>query len=74
MTAYTVTEVDSSIRNLDDLLDVICGLHFEPDAGVRDHRVDSLLWIARDLSAGIVAARNIEAADAIARTGEASHV
>ncbi|MBB4402564.1 MULTISPECIES: hypothetical protein [Rhizobium/Agrobacterium group] len=46
--------LDSAARNLNDLLDVICQIQFEcgPDQG--DRRVDSLLWIARDMSEGIV--------------------
>lgn len=45
--------LDSAARNLNDLLDVICLVQFEGGDEV-DRRVDSLLWIARDLSQGIV--------------------
>ena len=45
--------LDSAARNLNDLLDVICSVQFEGGDEV-DRRVDSLLWIARDLSQGIV--------------------
>lgn len=46
--------LDSAARNLNDLLDVICFLQFECDDEKVDRRVDSLLWIARDMSEGIV--------------------
>ncbi|NRF12612.1 hypothetical protein [Agrobacterium pusense] len=46
--------LDSAARNLNDLLDVICELQFDTTDGPVDRRIDSLLWIARDMSAGIV--------------------
>jgi hypothetical protein len=54
MSIYTVEDADSSCRNLHDLLDVMCELQFGLALGERDSRVDSLLWIARDISDGIV--------------------
>lgn len=47
--------LDSAVRNLNDLLDVICALQFDTQDGPVDRRVDSLLWIARDMSEGILA-------------------
>ncbi|NTD88677.1 hypothetical protein [Agrobacterium tumefaciens] len=47
--------LDSAARNLNDLLDVICQIQFECSPDQSDRRVDSLLWIARDMSEGIVA-------------------
>ncbi|WP_333900450.1 hypothetical protein [Agrobacterium pusense] len=47
--------LDSAARNLNDLLDVICELQFDAQDGPIDRRVDSLLWIARDMAEGIVA-------------------
>ena len=46
--------LDSAARNLNDLLDVICALQFDTADGPVDRRIDSLLWIARDMSEGIV--------------------
>lgn len=46
--------LDSAARNLNDLLDVICELQFDAQDGPVDRRIDSLLWIARDMSEGIV--------------------
>lgn len=47
--------LDSAVRNLNDLLDVICALQFDAQDDAVDRRVDSLLWVARDMSEGIVA-------------------
>ncbi|WHO22650.1 hypothetical protein G6L90_06725 [Agrobacterium tumefaciens] len=47
--------LDSAARNLNDLLDVICEIQFGLQADTVDRRVDSLLWIARDMAEGIVA-------------------
>ena len=46
-------EIASAANNLHDLLDVICLVQFEAGDEI-DRRVDSLLWIARDLSKGII--------------------
>ncbi len=46
--------LDAAARNLNDLLDVICELQFDTSDGPVDRRIDSLLWIARDMSDGIV--------------------
>lgn len=48
------TEIASAAHNLHDLLDVICDVQFEANELGADRRVDSLLWIARDLSKGIL--------------------
>jgi hypothetical protein len=48
------SEVASAAHNLHDLLDVICDVQFEASEIGTDRRVDSLLWIARDLSKGII--------------------
>lgn len=55
MTSYTVDDVDAATGNLNDLLDVMCEIQFQQYAGVHDRRLNSLLWIARDLCEGIVA-------------------
>ncbi|NSX90634.1 hypothetical protein [Agrobacterium tumefaciens] len=47
--------LDSAARNLNDLLDVICEIQFGLETDTIDRRVDSLLWIARDMAEGIVA-------------------
>lgn len=54
MSTYLIDEVDAAARTLNDLLDIVCDLQFEIRPGCEDRRVDSLLWIARDLSQGIV--------------------
>ncbi len=45
---------DSAVRNLNDLIDVICEIQFNTSPEGVDRRVDSLLWIARDMSECIV--------------------
>lgn len=55
MTSYTVDDISSSCSHLNDLLDVICSLQFDLGVDEKDRRVDSLMWIARDISEGIVA-------------------
>lgn len=47
------SELSSAANNLHDLLDVICLVQFEAGDEI-DRRVDSLLWIARDLAKGII--------------------
>jgi hypothetical protein len=47
---YKVDSVEGGCRNLRDLIDVICHVRFELSTGEADNRIDSLLWIARDLS------------------------
>ncbi|MEH3125543.1 hypothetical protein [Agrobacterium cavarae] len=47
--------LDAATRNLYDLLDVVCELQFDLAPKQSDRRIDSLLWIARDMSEGIVA-------------------
>ena len=53
MSKYLLECADSGAHNLHDLLDVICLIQFEAGDEV-DRRVDSLLWIARDLSQGVI--------------------
>jgi hypothetical protein len=53
MTKYIVSEVGSSVGHLNDLLNVMCELQFGLAQGETDPRVESLLWIARDISNGI---------------------
>lgn len=62
MSAYKPDDVDSAIHNLDDLLSVICSLQFDQSEAQRDTRIDSLLWIARDISEGIIAAKSEQSA------------
>jgi hypothetical protein len=52
--------LDAAARNLHDLLDVICDFQFKGGDQI-DRRVDSLLWIARDMSQGIIDKLNAEA-------------
>lgn len=53
---YQIEEVNAALDNLSDLLDVMCEIHFQRAANEKeDRRISSLLWIARDLSAGIAA-------------------
>lgn len=52
MSKYLLDCADSGARNLHDLLDVICLIQFEAGDEI-DRRVDSLLWIARDLAQGV---------------------
>jgi hypothetical protein len=56
MRGYHIDNLDSAVRNLNDLIEVICEVQFEFQAGKHDPRLDSLLWITRDLSEGIVRA------------------
>jgi hypothetical protein len=51
---YKVDSVEGGCRNLRDLIDIICHVRFELSTGDVDNRIDSLLWIARDLSEGLV--------------------
>ena len=70
MSKFVIDETDclnSAACNLRDLLDVICAIQFDTEDGTVDRRVDSLLWIARDMSEGI-----IEKIDADAKKRRAS--
>jgi hypothetical protein len=40
--------LEGDARNLANLLDVVCDLKFDCDP--EENRIDSLLWIARDLA------------------------
>ena len=51
--AYTVDDVEIAARSLNDLMSIICEVQFELPAGGTDERINSLLWIARDLSEGL---------------------
>ncbi|AVH40643.1 hypothetical protein [Agrobacterium tumefaciens] len=62
--------LDSAARNLNDLLDVICALQFDATDGPVDRRIDSLLWIARDMAEGIVARMGNRSASSIGETAE----
>jgi hypothetical protein len=53
MTKYIVSQVGSSVGHLNDLLSVMCELQFGLAQGETDPRVESLLWLARDVSEGI---------------------
>jgi len=55
---YTVDDLDSGLNHLNDLISVICELTFELPLGETDNRISSLLWIARDLSEGLVDFQN----------------
>lgn len=46
--------LDAAARNLQDLLDVMCEIQFQLAPDKVDRRIDSLLWIARDMSQGII--------------------
>jgi len=52
--AYKVDNLEGGILNLNALLSVICELRFELATGEDDPRIDNLLWIARDISVGVV--------------------
>lgn len=54
MSKYVVTSAEGSLRNLSHLMSIICDTRFEQSAGEDDERIDSLLWIARDLTEGLL--------------------
>lgn len=51
--AYTVDSVEGGCRNLRDLIEVICEIRFNGTSSEGDTRLDSLLWVARDLAGGL---------------------
>lgn len=51
--AWKVDDFNSDLHRLSDLISVICELQFDLPAGEYDARVDGLLWIAREMSAGL---------------------
>lgn len=53
MPAYTVDSIEGGSRNLRDLIDVICDIRYSGPLSEDDTRLDSLLWIARDLAEGL---------------------
>lgn len=65
--AYEVDSVEGGCRNLRDLINVICEIRFCGPLSEDDTRLDSLLWIARDLAEGLEERRQIEAQDAMGR-------
>lgn len=52
--AYTVSCIEGGVRDLNALISVICEIQFELPRGENDERINCLLWIARDLSEGVV--------------------
>lgn len=61
--AYEVDSVEGGCRNLRDLINVICEIRFCGPLSEDDTRLDSLLWIARDLAEGLEERRQIEAGE-----------
>lgn len=51
---YTIDCVEGGLRNLNALINVICEIRFGLPTGEDDDRVNSLLWVARDLAEGLV--------------------
>ncbi|MCK8779056.1 hypothetical protein M0654_03560 [Rhizobium sp. NTR19] len=70
MSSYKIEEVDAAVRNLNDLLDVMCELQFALGKDEIDRRINSLLWIARDISEGIVAFQDKQGEENIAKFKE----
>lgn len=56
--AWKVDELDSDLNRLNHLLSIICEIQFELPPGDVDNRVDSLLWIAREISDGVMEYQN----------------
>lgn len=54
----TTGDFNSDLCRLHSLLDVICELQFGLSQGETDARVDDLLWVAREMSDGLVAHDN----------------
>lgn len=48
-------DFNSDLHRLNSLLDIICEVQFGLSQGEIDPRVDDLLWIAREMSAGLSA-------------------
>lgn len=65
---YKVDTVEGGVRNLCALISVVCEIQFNLGAGERDERIDSLLWIARDLAEGVATASEDNLADIRGRT------
>ncbi|EXL08742.1 hypothetical protein [Aquamicrobium defluvii] len=53
--AWKVADFNSDLHRVSDLISVICELRFELPVGEDDNRVDSLLWVAREMVEGLVA-------------------
>ena len=47
-------DFNSDLHRLHTLMDVICELEFDLASGETDARVGDLLWIAREMTAGLV--------------------
>jgi len=56
---WKVDDLDSDLNRLNHLPEAVCDIHFNLRIGETDTRVDSLLWIAREMSNGIM--QHIEA-------------
>ena len=67
MSKYTVDTVEDATRHLYDLLEVMCHTKYELTAAGGDTRFDSLLWLARDLTDGIMEKIKVENQAAIER-------
>jgi hypothetical protein len=70
MSRYIVTDIDQANSHLAHLLSIMGSIQFNLSAGERDDRLESLLWIARDIAEGIVAGH--DAGDAIGHPGDLS--
>lgn len=71
MTKYIIDEVEAANRNLAHLLDLMCEVHFSRDRGApMDERLDSVLWIARDLAEGINAKLDADSEPALVAAKE----
>jgi hypothetical protein len=54
MSKYIVDDVATGANALNDLLEIICEIQFSLGLEERDPRLNSALWIARDISNGII--------------------
>jgi len=51
---WKVHDLDGDLNRLNQLLEALCDIQFNLRIGETDPRVDSLLWIAREMSNGIM--------------------
>ncbi|WP_312795583.1 hypothetical protein [Tianweitania sp.] len=51
---WKVGDLDADLNRLNALLEVICEIQFDLAIGEADRRVDSLLWVAREMSKGVM--------------------
>lgn len=56
--AWKVHDLDADLSRLNHLLGIICEIQFALPVGAVDERVDNLLWIAREISDGIMEHQN----------------